>query len=100
MISGAVNVLKAFQEDVLLYEQESPTMRQAARAHASALPAYPVFQHKEQYDQLNSELESEEQLEYRQQATLALEARRRMLMDTVGCSHSTQEARYAHEPRI
>ena len=85
MISGAVNVLRAFQEDTLLCEQESHTMRQAARAHASALPAYPVFQNKEQYDQLDSE----EQLEYREQATLASEARRRMLMDTVGCSYST-----------
>ena len=85
VISGAVNVLREFQEDTLLFEQESHTMRQAARAHASALPAYPVFQNKEQYDQLDSE----EQLEYREQATLASEARRRMLMDTVGCSYST-----------
>ena len=85
VFSGAVNVLRAFQEDVLLYEQESQTMRQAARAHASALPAYPVFQNKEQYEQLNSE----EQLEYREQATLSSEARRRILMDTVGCSYST-----------
>ena len=85
VISGAVNVLRAFQEDTLLYEQESHTMRQAARAHASALPAYPVFQNKEQYEQLGAE----EQLEYREQATLASEDRRRMLMDTVGCSYST-----------
>ena len=60
-------------------------MRQAARAQASALPAYPVFQNKDHYEQLNPE----EQLEYREQATLytlASEARRRMLVDTVGRS--------------
>ena len=68
----------------MLYERESEKLRAETRALSTLLPQYPEYLNKEQY----TLLDPEDRLECREQATEASEARRQLLVQTVGCSYA------------
>ena len=76
--------MKQAQEDEMLYERESEKMRAEARALLAPLPQYPDYRNKKQY----TLLDPEDQLKHMEQATEASEARRQLLVQTVGCSYA------------
>ena len=84
VMSGAVTAIKAIKDDEQMYEMERTRMRAEARQQSATLPMYPEFVNKEQY----SAMEHEDQLDYREAATDASEARRQLLVQTVGCTYS------------